>query len=316
MTFGGLMPWRSPVLMTALAAPALTLLVAEPAESQNVWGGPVVTPSQVSGALNDPDVVILHFGNEERFAQAHIPGARFARGQDFETPPPGAPGAPEDALTTELPDPGHLQAVLRDLGVEDDSRIVIYWDDAREPHLTRVLFTLDWAGLGDRSAAMLGGLALWEEFGGEVATTEPPAPSPGQVTVRPRSDLTVSADEIEVLARTPGVAVIDARAAAFYDGVREDPRGKAGHIPGAGNLPHRNLFQDDQTYLPLDEVRALLEDAGVSPGDRVVAYCHIGLFGTTVVLAARLLGHDAALFDGSWEEWARTDRPVAVPQVD
>jgi thiosulfate/3-mercaptopyruvate sulfurtransferase len=53
------------------------------------------------------------------------------------------------------------------------------------------------------------------------------------------------------------------------------------------------------------KLRSLLEGAGVKRGDVVVAYCHIGQQATAVLFAARLLGHEVRLFDGSMQEWAR-----------
>ena len=44
--------------------------------------------------------------------------------------------------------------------------------------------------------------------------------------------------------------------------------------------------------------------AGVTDGDGVVAYCHIGLGASAVVFTARTLGLDARLYDGSMTEWA------------
>ncbi len=284
------------------------LAAADPdPEVARSWAAPIVTPAEVRDALDDPSLVILHFGTEEEFGQGRIPGAVFARWQDFEALPENAGG-----LRRELPDPADFQATLRSLGVREDSRILVYYDSGLEANLTRILFTLDWAGLGDRSAAMMGGIEAWTRAGGAITTMGGGNPSQGNVVVRPRSDVVVTADEVEVLARTPGHVLIDGRAAAFHDGVRAD-QGKAGHIPGAANLPHLELFAEDRTYLPAEELRALLAQAGVGPGDRVVVYCHVGLFGTAIVTAARLLGHEAVLYDGSWEHWAASDRPVAVP---
>jgi thiosulfate/3-mercaptopyruvate sulfurtransferase len=62
---------------------------------------------------------------------------------------------------------------------------------------------------------------------------------------------------------------------------------------------------------------ALLRDmfarTGIKPGDRVVSYCHIGMQATMVYFAARYLGYDARLYDGSWEDWsAHQELPAAT----
>ncbi|HSG46296.1 MAG TPA: rhodanese-like domain-containing protein, partial [Longimicrobiales bacterium] len=97
-------------------------------------------------------------------------------------------------------------------------------------------------------------------------------------------------------------------------GEREEFPGRAGHIPGAGNLPIEDLFGDDGRLRPREELRDLLAAAGVEEGDTVVAYCHIGLRATAVILAARAAGFEAVLYDGSMNEWARDPGlPLARP---
>jgi thiosulfate/3-mercaptopyruvate sulfurtransferase len=64
-------------------------------------------------------------------------------------------------------------------------------------------------------------------------------------------------------------------------------------------------------FLKPEQFREKLAAAGAKPGDRVVSYCHIGQQATVVYFAARYLGYDARLFDGSFEDWnAHTDWPV------
>ena len=52
-------------------------------------------------------------------------------------------------------------------------------------------------------------------------------------------------------------------------------------------------------------LEAMLDAAGATRGKRVVSYCHIGQQATVVYFAARFLGRDARLYDGSWDEWSR-----------
>jgi thiosulfate/3-mercaptopyruvate sulfurtransferase len=52
-------------------------------------------------------------------------------------------------------------------------------------------------------------------------------------------------------------------------------------------------------------LRQEFTEAGIKPGDRVVTYCHIGQQATQLYFVARMLGYDARLFDGSWEDWSR-----------
>jgi len=86
---------------------------------------------------------------------------------------------------------------------------------------------------------------------------------------------------------------------------------KAGHIPGARFLPYDAISQRrDGLMLEMPPVAVLdsveVDDAArASPDKRVISYCHIGQQATVVYFAAKLLGRDARLYDGSWDEWSR-----------
>ena len=58
--------------------------------------------------------------------------------------------------------------------------------------------------------------------------------------------------------------------------------------------------------------RDLFRNAGVKPGDQAIVYCHIGQQGTAVQFAARAVGIDAVLYDGSFEDWTLRNLPVEM----
>jgi thiosulfate/3-mercaptopyruvate sulfurtransferase len=110
------------------------------------------------------------------------------------------------------------------------------------------------------------------------------------------------------------VLVLDARAHDEYSGMESHAR-RHGHIPGAVNVPYRELLVDDQRFRTPDELRQAFADAGVDVGriDRpVVVYCNGGVSATAVANALALAGGpDAAVYDGSWNEWGnRSETPI------
>jgi thiosulfate/3-mercaptopyruvate sulfurtransferase len=54
----------------------------------------------------------------------------------------------------------------------------------------------------------------------------------------------------------------------------------------------------------------MFAEAGIAPGETVVAYCHIGQQATAVLFAARLAGHPVKLYDGSFTEWEDLKLPI------
>ena len=137
----------------------------------------------------------------------------------------------------------------------------------------------------------------------------PAAPTPGSLTIAPRPDAVADLAWVQSRAGKSGTVVIDARTTSFYTGESNNngriPR--PGHVAGAVSAPFDSFVREDGTFKPRAELEALLRTAGAAPGTTVVTYCHIGQQATVPYFVARMLGYDAKLFDGSYEEWARTD---------
>lgn len=295
------MPSSIPRLTALAVFAAMALTPALHAQEADL----LVDAAWVHEHLEDPDLVLLHVGPEEEYATEHIAGAVLLGRDDFSHPSSHGDGP----LILELPEPEAFQSALRAAGVSEDSRIVVYWGGEWVTPTARVVYTLDWAGLGDRTSLLNGGLTAWKAAGYGV-TAEAPSPAAGDVVVRPRPGLVVEADYVRAHGSADGFQVVDARSGAHFDGVRED-RGKAGHIPGAGSVPWTALVDEETLLLhPPDRLRELFAAAGVEEGDTVVGYCHIGQYATLMLFAARTLGHEVTLYDGAFQDWAQRDLPV------
>jgi thiosulfate/3-mercaptopyruvate sulfurtransferase len=180
-----------------------------------------------------------------------------------------------------------------------------------------VIFTLDYAGLGERAVLLDGGMSA-RERDGHAVTDVVPAERVGKLAPLKIHKTIVDAAFVRANMNKPGIALVDGRAAVFYDGVdtggMKDQPHKTGHITGAGNFPFTEVTDDNLMLRSPEELRALLTKAGVKPGDTVLGYCHIGQQMTAVIFAARTLGHKAVLYDGSMQDWSRREGfPVENP---
>jgi thiosulfate/3-mercaptopyruvate sulfurtransferase len=176
-----------------------------------------------------------------------------------------------------------------------------------------VLLTLQYAGADP--VFLDGGLGAWTR-GGNATTADVTPAKQGKLSPLKIRPVVVDAAYIQANVGKPGIAIVDGRAGSFYDGVQEggppDAR-KKGHIQGAVSVPFTEITTTSLNLKSADELRALFAKAGVKPGDRIVGYCHIGQQATAMLFAARTLGHDVVLYDGSFEDWSRRGLPVAVP---
>jgi thiosulfate/3-mercaptopyruvate sulfurtransferase len=228
--------------------------------------------------LNAPRVIVLHIGRN--YSAKHIPGAR------------------------ELTQRPATVAGLASLGVSSDSHVVIYSAGAEIP--APVMFELDSLGLNNVSL-LNGGLMAWEAAK-KPTTTEVPRVTPGTLQAPSPRNLIVDAEFVKSIGQRPNHKLVDARAPVYYQGI-EGMHGKAGHIPGAVNIPHGDFESGVIDRVMLEKT---FRAAGINPGDTVVVYCHVGQYGRWIVLAARALGHPARLYAGSYHDWTSNDRGPVV----
>ncbi|MEM9530304.1 MAG: sulfurtransferase [Pseudomonadota bacterium] len=272
-------------------------------------GSPLVTDDWVAERLGSDNLVLLHVGGEESFAEGHLPGAVRADTHGHLSDP-NSHG--HGSLVLELPSVDHLKQTLMNWGVDDHSTIVVYFSDHDVTNATRALFTLRWAGLGDRSYFLDGGIDAWVAAGRDLSSKETvDTAGPGTLSLSANDALVVNHEWVKEEGKNTGTALVDARSKAHYEGVTPS-RGRAGHIPGALSVPWTELVGSDLRLKPQAELREIFADAGIKPGDTVVTYCHIGQYATTVILAAEVLGHPTRLYDGAFQDWANRELPVTT----
>lgn len=276
--------------------------------------GPLVTTAWVADQLPRPEVVVLHVGPPADYPAAHLPGARLVRPAAISVTGKSADGGD---LSLQMPDAETLRTGLAGLGISDSSRIVVYVAvPAWTAMATRVMLTLQQAGLGARAHLMQGGMTAWVAEG-RPTTSVVPDVTPGTLSPLTIVPMTVDGDVVEAQRTRPGVRVVDSRAPAFYDGVQtggsQATPHKTGHIAGAVNVPFSSTYDAQGRFKSVEELRAIFAAAGVQPGDALITYCHIGQQATATLFAARLAGFDVKLYDGSFEDWSR--RPNAAVEI-
>jgi thiosulfate/3-mercaptopyruvate sulfurtransferase len=300
-------------LLTLTFTAAVLAGTTTAAAAQQTRTAILLPPQSLEQHLHDADLVLLHVGDKTEYDAQHIPGARYVSLRDI-----SASEAEAGGQILAMPEPEALRQKLAALGISDDSRIVVYYGKDWVSPATRVVFTLDYAGLGNRAVLLDGGMQAWIARGQPVTDAVSPAKTGSLSPLRIRP-IVVDAAFVKDHLGKKGFSVIDGRGAAFYDGVSvggpPNARHRAGHIAGAKSVPFTEVADDRNFIRPTAELAALFAKAGVQPGDTIVGYCHIGQQATAMLFAARSLGYPVLLYDGSFDDWSRrTELPVETTE--
>ncbi len=270
----------------------------------------LVTTAWLAAHLADPHLVILHVGRPDTYGK-HIPGAVQTDLTQLSVNP--WPSTDTASLMVEMLPPAVLRARLESYGIDDHSTIIVYAaDDRSVTSATRTVFTLRVAGLGAHAALLDGGLGAWSAEKRPL-TDAVPHPASGHITATPQASLVVDAAWVASHLNKPGILVVDARNREFYDG-RQQSEARRGHIPSAQSLPFEVMFDTTGKLKSPAEITELFRAVGATPGDTILAYCHIGMRATAVIFAADQVGYPVRLYDGSFQDWSKhTEYPVVDP---
>lgn len=80
-------------------------------------------------------------------------------------------------------------------------------------------------------------------------------------------------------------------------------------MPGAINIPYKEVFGDDGRVKSTLELKQLFTKAGLKPEDEIVAYCTKGIRSAHMTLLLRMAGFEQAQnYDASFYEWAGNEK--------
>lgn len=290
---------------TAIATATLLSLAAATGASAS---DALVSAQWVQDNLKNPKVKIFEVSVD--------PGV-FERGQ--------IPGAQNLNWHTDLVDPTRrdiasreaFEQLLRQAGVDKDSTIILYGDN-NNWFAAWGAWVFETYGLGDRVKLLDGGRKLWEAEGLPLDTAA--IATKGSNIELPDRDPAIRARFSDVVAVAEGkhdIKLIDIRSADEYNGKIFAPDGvkelsvRAGHIPGAVNVPWGTIVNKDGTFKSADEIKAIYAEKGIDGSKPVITYCRIGERSSHTWFALKkILGYDVKNYDGSWTEYGNA---VGVP---
>ena len=261
----------------------------------------LVSADWVAQHANDPKVRLVEVDvDTDAWAEGHIAGAV---GWNWTT-------QLQDQVRRDIISKQALERLLSESGVANETHVVLYGDN-NNWFAAYALWLIELYGHQDVSL-MDGGRVKWLADN-RPTTRDVPKYAPTSYQAK-EPDPGLRAKRDDVLAVVGGRApskLIDVRSPAEFNGEIIAPPGmsetaqRAGHIPGAANVPWARAVNEDGTFKSPDELRQLYQGVGLSEGDPTIAYCRIGERSShTWFVLKHLLGYNNVRnYDGSWTEY-------------
>ena len=261
----------------------------------------LVSTQWVADHLNDPKVRLIEVDvDTSAYDQGHLAGAA---GWNWQT-------QLQDNVRRDLIDKATLEKLLSDAGVAADTTVVLYGDN-NNWFAAYAFWQLKYYGVKD-VRLMNGGRKKWLEEKRPLTTDAPKMTAASYKATGPDETLRARKEDVfAVLEKKKSGALVDVRSVDEFTGKIIAPPGmsetaqRAGHIPGAANIPWSQAANEDGTFKSAEQLKALYEGKGVKNDEQTIAYCRIGERSShTWFVLKYLLGYDNVKnYDGSWTEW-------------
>jgi thiosulfate/3-mercaptopyruvate sulfurtransferase len=277
---------------------------------------PLINPVDLAGLMKQGNIVLIDARTgpdaREKYNAEHLEGAQFV---DLEKDLAQKSADPSDGGRHPLPAIKNFVELLGRLGIVKSTHVVVYDDKAGANAAARFWWLIKAAG-HENIQVLDGGLKNAIEAGLPLTNIIPNIKTqpayPAEKWILP----TVNADAVAKAAADPNYLVIDVREAYRYRGESEPFDLIAGHIPGAVNIPYTGNLEADGNFLSADKLADIYKEAiGDHDTAQVIVHCGSGVTACHTLLAMEQAGIETPnLYVGSWSEWSRNDRPVAIGQ--
>ena len=298
-------PWKAWLSITALGVASLASGAVGAATA--IPAGPLVSTDWLAQNLDNPQVRVIEVSvNPGLYERAHVPGAvNFSWHNDL-----------NDKVRRDIVSQQGFEALLSKSGVTPETTVVLY-GDTNNWFAAWGAWVFDIYGV--KNVKLLdGGRKKWEAENRPLNNRAPEYANTtyrvSEVNVNLRARLS---DALAAAEGKSGAKLVDIRSADEYSGKVFAPPGiqelaiRAGHIPGAVNVPWGQAVKEDGSFKSPEELKKLYASVGIDGSKPIITYCRIGERSSHTWFAlSKILGYQVKNYDGSWTEYGNA---VGVP---
>lgn len=260
---------------------------------------------QLNKKLNNKNLVLIDTADIKTFNKGHIPHAQQVDISEFRHW--------VDGTYLLMNSPQEIQNIMRKLGINEDSFVVLYGHNKKKELLKTSYIALTLIVNGFHNVSILnGGYADWDyEFEDmpEKFSIQTHKVEEGNFNVEFNSSTLVNLEYVK--ARINKVPMIEARPKAFFSGKRKSNGvRRLGHITGASSSFWRDKFNIDDSLKSKKKMKKIfLGLNNLNPDKEVITYCTGGLEASMnwYILTQYLHYKDVKLYDASMKEWGNID---------
>jgi thiosulfate/3-mercaptopyruvate sulfurtransferase len=256
----------------------------------------------VANNLNNPNLKILEvdYDVENAYKEGHIPGAHMIWWKkDI-----------NDIETRDIINKNQFENLMSRLGVLPDTELLLY-GDFNNWFAAFAFWVFKYYG-HKKIKIINGGRKKWENENRKYTKEEPKPTQTNYIASAPDEGLRAYLDDVKRSFKKIEVALVDVRSQKEFLGEIAAPpeypmehAQRAGHIPGAKNIPWIQALNDDGTFKTFEELESLYKNQGITPDKHIICYCRIGERSSHSWFVLKyLLGYPSVKnYDGSWTEW-------------
>lgn len=271
----------------------------------------LVTTDWLAQHATDSNLVILEVRSSTtaiQFPDGHIPGAVYASSVYFQTNYPTQTNVPYDLPTKE-----NFESLVRKLGINQDSAIVIVNAGLIPKDImcaTRTAWTFDYFGMTN-VAILDGGFGKWKREGRPISK-EVALITPGNYSVTSiRSQVLADFSNVKATLADKNSVLLDSRMVTDYIGTtKQDFIPVAGHIPGSVNYFAGLMLNADLTFKSAKQITFEMALLGITKDKTIITLCNSGQFATTNWFALEKVAgfQKVSSYDGSVSDWVNSQK--------